>query len=73
MNTFLALMTSQKFRKIVFALIALIVIPIISLLVLLASFQQQQRQNQDSGYEVNGTCSVKGGDLTGKGRKLFDD
>ncbi|MEO4472589.1 CHAP domain-containing protein, partial [Staphylococcus aureus] len=40
-------------------------------IVLLASFQNQQKEDNED-METNGSCSVKGGDLSDKGKKTFE-
>ncbi|HDZ6232622.1 TPA: CHAP domain-containing protein [Staphylococcus aureus] len=66
----LALLSSKRVRKIAIALVGAILIPIFAFIVLLASFSAQK--SDDDGYETNGSCSVEGGELSDKGKEVFE-
>ncbi|EIK02862.1 transfer complex protein TraG [Staphylococcus aureus M0094] len=67
----LALLSSKRVRKILYGIAGAIIIPFLALIVLLASFQNQQKEDNED-METNGSCSVKGGDLSDKGKKTFE-
>ncbi|HDH6271417.1 TPA: CHAP domain-containing protein [Staphylococcus aureus] len=67
----LALLSSKRVRKILYGIAGAIIIPILALIVLLASFQNQQKEDNED-METNGSCSVKGGELSDKGKKTFE-
>lgn len=67
----LALLSSKRVRKILYGIAGAIIIPILALIVLLASFQNQQKEDNED-METNGSCSVKGGELSDKGKKTLN-